>query len=182
VTSQFDDDVRVVRVREHVYSATVSPRWNVGPIPNGGYLLAIAANAMGEVVPGRDVRTITVHFLRPAKNAPVEVHVEPVKVGRRFATLAAKMIQDGEHARVLATFATPEVGEGPRVSAPPPVLPPPEASRSVEFLASPSASASTFATPKRAPGSSREGALRSRASRRGCGFPMGASPTCSLFR
>ncbi|MGZ3417011.1 MAG: thioesterase family protein [Polyangiales bacterium] len=118
-----DEDTRLELVREHVFRAQVSERWNVGPIPNGGYLLAIATRAMNELVPDRELLTMTAHYLRPAKNAPVEVQVELVKIGRRFATLEAKMLQEGEHARVLATFATPGESAPKVLSAPPLVLP-----------------------------------------------------------
>jgi acyl-CoA thioesterase len=119
--SLLDDDTRIERVRENVFRAQVSDRWNVGPVPNGGYLLAIAARAMKELVPDRELLTVNVHFLRPAKNAPVEVQVEPVKIGRRFATLEAKMSQEGEHARILATYATPDEN-APRVLHDPPLV------------------------------------------------------------
>lgn len=121
---QIDDDTRLERVRENVFRAQISERWNVGPVPNGGYLLAIATRAMKELVPDRELLTVNVHFLRPAKNAPVDVQVELVKTGRRFATLEAKMSQEGEHARLLATFATPEENAPRVLSAPPFVLPP----------------------------------------------------------
>lgn len=121
----FDRDTSVHEVSPDVFRAEISDRWNVGPIPNGGYLLAIALRAIGRALPGREPRTVTAHYLRPAKCAPVEVLVERVKEGRRHATAMARMVQAaGEHVRVLATYASPEPAPGPEaISGAPPALP-----------------------------------------------------------
>lgn len=137
MTYQFDADTAVVEVEPGVFRGNVHDRWNVGPVPNGGYLLAMAARAIGAKLPGRELRTITAHYLRPARCAPLEIEVEPVKEGRTYSTAMARLIQEiaepdaavakREHARVLATFASPDARPGPEhVRGTPPELPPVE--------------------------------------------------------
>lgn len=123
----FDDDTAVESIGNDHYRTRISERWNVGPIPNGGYLLSIAARAMGHSFEGREPRVLNVQFLEPAKCAPAELFVERIKEGRRFSTASVRMMQDGkEIARVLGTYAIPTGNElGIRyVHGTPPELPP----------------------------------------------------------
>lgn len=127
MTFEFDADTAVEETEPGIFRASVHDRWNVGTIPNGGYLLAIAARAIGEKLEGRELRTITAHYLRPSKCAPLEVEVEPVKEGRTYATAMARLIQEGrENVRVLATFASARSGGIEHVRGTPPDLPPVE--------------------------------------------------------
>jgi len=128
MTSAFDVDTAVEEVEPGLFRATVSDRWNVGTIPDGGYLLALAARAIGEKLPGRELRTITAHYLRPSRCAPIEIEVEPVKEGRTYATAMARLVQEGkENVRVLATFASPTASGLEHVRGAPPELPPVDA-------------------------------------------------------
>jgi acyl-CoA thioesterase len=133
MTTLFDEDTRLERTGDNRFHARISDRWNVGPVPNGGYLLSIAARALGVSFDDREPRALTVHFLRPSKPGPLVIDVEKVKEGRRFATGVAKLTQnDREIARVLATFAAPGPGAGPRlIAATPPELPPIETCKHV---------------------------------------------------
>jgi acyl-CoA thioesterase len=126
----FDEDTAFDRVDNDRYRARITERWNVGPVPNGGYVTSIATRAMGASFAGREPRSINVQFLRPAHCAPLDIVVEKIKEGRRFSTGSARLLQgDKEIARVLATFAVPEPSAGPRyVSGAPPELPPLETS------------------------------------------------------
>lgn len=126
----FDQDTAVSIINKDHYRAAISERWNAGPVPNGGYLLSIAARAMGASFDGREPRVLNVQFLRPAKCAAVELEVERMKEGRRFSTGSTKLLQDGkEIARVLGTYATHEEATEERgglryVHGAPPELPP----------------------------------------------------------
>lgn len=129
----FDEDTLIERASDTRFRARISDRWNVGAVPNGGYLLAIAARALGAAFDGREPRALTVHFLKPSVPGPLDLDVEKLKEGRRFATGVAKLSQnDREIARVLATFATPGPNAGPRlIAATPPELPPIETCKHV---------------------------------------------------
>ena len=126
---EFDEDTALTEVAPGRFAGQVSARWNVGSVPNGGYLLALALRAVGAVVPGRDPLSATAHYLRPAVPGPLELLVEKVKEGRTIATAEAKLVQSGkEIARVLTSVGTLDPSLGPRfVDALPPPMPPLEA-------------------------------------------------------
>lgn len=118
------------------FAAGISHRWDtVGP-PNGGFLLALLAKGLAGTVPFPDPITLTGHFLRPARHSPVELLVEPVRVGGAHATAMARLHQDNvEILRALATFADLGKASGPtHRDAGPPTLPPPEDCVPIEEL------------------------------------------------
>jgi acyl-CoA thioesterase len=105
-----------------IFEAEVSDRWSIGKAPNGGYLAVLLARAMGEALPQKDPFSITLHFLRVARPGRARIEVEIVRVGRGHATAAARLIQEGEVVRALATFGELGRSEGPtvvRADAPP---------------------------------------------------------------
>ena len=128
MTFEFDQDTAVSPAGPGAYNAEISPRWNVGDKPNGGYLLAIALRAAGAELPLPHPFTATAHYLRAAQNGPALVDVEVVRAGRTHATAEARIIQnDVEIARVLTTFGDLAALDGPtNVSGSPPDLPPVE--------------------------------------------------------
>jgi acyl-CoA thioesterase len=128
--SEFDSDTAVSPGAEPGrFTAQVTPRWNVGPVPNGGYVMSIALRALAASLPGRDPITLTAHFVRAARPGPLDLAVETVKLGKTIATAEARLTQaGGEITRVLASFGALDPGAGARfVDGAPPVLPPPEA-------------------------------------------------------
>jgi acyl-CoA thioesterase len=128
--SRFERDTAVEWVRDGCYRARIDPGWAVidGAAPNGGYLMAVAARAMRAPVDLPDPVTLTAHFLAPPEPGEVEVEVEVVRRGRRHATVAARLVQDGrECTRLLGTFGDLAAADGPtRVDLAPPALPPVE--------------------------------------------------------
>lgn len=86
------------------YSAVVSDRYNIGPVPNGGYVMSLVQRALCARLPGHAPLTLTTHFLRPAMVGPARLEVEVVKEGRRYATARARMWQ-GDH-EVVSSIAT----------------------------------------------------------------------------
>jgi len=124
----FDEDTALEPLADLRFGAGISHRWDtVGP-PNGGFLLALAARALGRAVPFPDPITVTGHFLRPSGHTPVELAVEPVRTGKAHATATGRMHQGGkEILRTLATFSDLAAAGGPtQTDARPPALPPPD--------------------------------------------------------
>lgn len=126
--NDFEQDTQFVSAGEHRHAFTLSDRWNVGPIPNGGYLIAAAAKAMGREVAHTDPLTITGHYLRPAAAGAAEFLVTPIKQGATFDNAQAMLVQDGkERCRFLAAFGTLDRIGGPSWRREePPAMPPPE--------------------------------------------------------
>lgn len=125
----FDVDTGVEAISEHRFTATTTDRWDaLGGGANGGYLLAVALRALGEVMPLPDPVVVSAFFMRPGRHGPGEVEAEVVRAGRRLATGEAHLFQgDKEVVRLLATFADLGASEGRTLMLnEPPGLPPPE--------------------------------------------------------
>lgn len=129
------DTAAAVSGAERRYSAHVHPSWD-GPLTtHGGLLQAIALNAVDREV-NRDgnfqPRSITCHYLRAPQHGDVEIFVDPLRRGRRFASSRATLSQNGKPCiSVLATHSqrglespdnwaipAPDVAAAPERSAP----------------------------------------------------------------
>lgn len=85
-------------------SARISAGYNIGAVPNGGYVLALAARAICEGLRRPDPLTATAHYLAPTTPGDAELRLDLAPDVRRLATGSAVLAQDGtERVRVLAT-------------------------------------------------------------------------------
>ncbi len=125
--SELDEDTAVSPVAEGMWQADVGSRWNVGSAPNGGYLLAIAARAVLATTGRPDPLSVTAHYVSPPEPGPLQVAVETVRSGRRYATATAALRQgEREAVRVLAAVGDLAAMQGPtRVAAEAPTVPGP---------------------------------------------------------
>ena len=124
VSDDFAQVTAVEKIADGRYEGRIAEGWDVAGVPNGGYTLAIAARAMAESV-GRPPLSVTAHFLAPTHPGQCAVIVEPVRVGRRMATLTGALEQDGrESFRVLGTFGESSGADPLLVDGRPPELPP----------------------------------------------------------
>jgi acyl-CoA thioesterase len=124
----FDEDTSVVKTADNVYEAALTDRWNaLGGVPNGGYLLAVALNALQQEMSHPDPVVASATYLRPGKNGPATVTTEIARAGRRVATGEARLSQQGrEIVRVVATFADLSATNGRTdIRSAPPQLPAP---------------------------------------------------------
>ena len=130
--SAFDDDIRLTPIDgSTTFEGQVQPDWNIGNNPNGGYLLALAAQALRQRTPTHpDALSVTVHYLRPGlPGQPCRIHTDLLRSGRQLSTLRATLEQDGE-TRLELLAAMGDLGQpaaAPRLSLPMPEMPPPEA-------------------------------------------------------
>jgi acyl-CoA thioesterase len=123
---EFDDDT-VVSGGGGRYDVALTDRWNIGPNPNGGYVLSVIAAALFDAADKPDPLSMTAHYLRPASPGAGVVEVEVFRVGRRHTHLQARLVQDTERVRVLAVFGDLDAASGlTLVRELPPDLPPPE--------------------------------------------------------
>ena len=125
---RFARDTAVQRVAAGRYHGRIDPGWAVlqGGVPNGGYVMALAARAMRAELAHPDPVTLTAHFLTAPEPGEVEVRVEVIRRGGRHSSVAARLLQSGrERTRLLGTFTDLTTAEGPtRMEAKPPELPP----------------------------------------------------------
>lgn len=113
------------------YSAEVDTGWSAPTGPNGGYLAAIvarAAEAHASPAGERQLRSLTVHYLRPAREeVELELAVETVREGRRVSNLRLVGRQDGKEVlmAVAALSVTGLQTAGSWAPGLPDVAPPP---------------------------------------------------------
>jgi acyl-CoA thioesterase len=128
--SAFDDDIRLEPAGEHAWTGLVTPRWNIGANPNGGYLLALAYAGMRQAMPAYpDPLSVTVHYLKPGlPDRPCRVDVEVLSTGRRIGTARATLFQDGTvRLAVLASLGDLATDDAPALTLEAPAMPLPEA-------------------------------------------------------
>jgi acyl-CoA thioesterase len=130
ITSEFERATAVRPLGDGLYAGEVDGGWSAPTGPNGGYLAAIATRALqAHVAPSgeRQLRSLTCHYLRPAREGAIDFEVETIRAGRRFSTARLTASQDGKQAfTALAAFSTgglasagtwspamPEAGEPP---------------------------------------------------------------------
>jgi hypothetical protein len=101
----FDHDTAVKTAGAHNRSsAHIGAGYNIGAVPNGGYVLAIAARAICLGLRRADPLTVTGHYLAPTTPGQAELRLDLAPDARRLATGSAVLVQDGtERVRALAT-------------------------------------------------------------------------------
>ena len=136
--SAFDDDTQVTPLGcmaegtgdTAAFHAQVQPRWNIGNNPNGGYLLALAAQALRRHMPEQpDPLSLTAHYLRPGLSGqPCRIDTRLLRRGRQLSTLRATLSQDGgTRLELLASMG--DLGDAAppaQLAMPRPELPPPD--------------------------------------------------------
>jgi acyl-CoA thioesterase len=126
---EFDVDTSVEALGDDRFRALVSSGYSIGPFPNGGYILALAVSAMGRTTALPDPLAVSAHFVSPTEHGRAAgIDVEVVRQGRSYATLAARLHQDGnERVRVIATYGDLTAVQGATAEhGSPPDLPPPD--------------------------------------------------------
>ncbi|MDH6139829.1 acyl-CoA thioesterase [Kitasatospora sp. GP30] len=116
------------------YRGELGAGWQIGGGINGGLLLAVAANALRQELPGHpDPVSISGYYLSTSRPGPLSVQTEVIRRGRGLSNATASLSQldeDGhpaERLRVVAGYTDLAALDGEvRTSAVPPQLPPPE--------------------------------------------------------
>ena len=138
--SAFDDDTRVTRLGSlpegtdttAAFTGQVQPSWNIGNNPNGGYLLALAAQALRQHTPAQpDPLSLTAHYLRPGLSGqPCRIDTQLLRSGRQLSTLRATLSQDGgtrlELLAAMGDLGSADAAPPARLTLPRPELPPPD--------------------------------------------------------
>lgn len=123
----FDIATQVQTVSDGIFRADLDAGWNVGPIPNGGYLLSVVTGAFAAQSQHPHPLSLTAQYLRPSSNGPATLTTEVVKRGRQVDFLTATLSQDGkERLRATGLFGNLERPGGAMTAASAPDLPPPD--------------------------------------------------------
>ncbi len=130
---EFDRSIAVRSGGDGRYDADLSDGWVVGGGVNGGYLLAVMANAIRAEVPAKpDPIAVSAHYVSASTPGPAALRVDVRREGGSVATVAVELVQD-ETTRItllatvgdLARFAE-RAGDEERSWAEEPQLPPRE--------------------------------------------------------
>lgn len=136
---EFDEDTELQQVGELRYEGALSDRWNIGRVPNGGYVLSVAFRGAQAMLPHPDVLTLSAHYVAPTAPGPLVLEGELVHAGRSSSCAMLRLLQEGkERARFLATaghFIDPAANLADHSeSGPPPELPPRERCVRTEYV------------------------------------------------
>lgn len=128
--SQYDDETTVTPLGDGHFRGQVSGQWNIGDNPNGGYLLSLITNAIGQSIEHPDPISVTTHYLRPGlPEHDCDIAVEVLRTGRTLSTVRATLTQDGKARLTVLTaysdLSTP-AGLDSDITLPAPELPAPD--------------------------------------------------------
>jgi acyl-CoA thioesterase len=127
MTTRFDTDTAITPIGPGQFEANLDPGWWIVRGPNGGYIAAILVNALAMAVDdaARELRSITIHYLRPPAEGRAQVETAVERSGRTLTSVTARMHQDGVlQALAIAAFATGRDGPDLHHNTMPEVAPP----------------------------------------------------------
>lgn len=102
----FDTDVLLSEAANSRFAGIISDNWSVNGNPNGGYLMAMIANAMLQKSDKKTTPTVTANYLSRCVPGKVEIRVSEIARSKQFTRFEASLMQDGsEKVRALGTFA-----------------------------------------------------------------------------
>lgn len=105
----------LARTAEGRYEGAIPPGWAVGAGANGGIIAAILARAAEHEVndPGRPIRSLTAHFMRPPQAGPITVTASCERAGRTLSNVSLRLSQGGrDMALALVACAQPREAIG----------------------------------------------------------------------
>ncbi|MDP6894788.1 MAG: thioesterase family protein [Acidimicrobiales bacterium] len=131
--SQFVNETSLKRESKNSWTGVLNDNWNIGDVPNGGYLLAVVLRAMKEEVGSENLLSANAHYLRPGSaNNEARVDLDVLREGNNISTYSGSLTQNGKLSlQVLAAFGEVENVDDqiPQIKSEAPVLPPPDACR-----------------------------------------------------
>lgn len=126
MSSRYDTDTAITPTGEGTFDVRIDGGWWIQRGPNGGYVAALLARAIGQYVGEGDkhARSLTVHYQAPATEGPAQISVCTERVGRTVHFTAARLVQgdrliataSAAHARLNAdspAFADPSFPDYP---------------------------------------------------------------------
>jgi len=127
MTTRFDNDTATTLIGPGQFDAKLDNGWFIVRGPNGGYIAAILVNALSQAVDDaeRELRSITIHYLRPPTEGSARIETTIERTGRTLTSVTARMFQQGAlQAIAIAAFAKSRGGPELHQYAMPDVQPP----------------------------------------------------------
>jgi acyl-CoA thioesterase len=125
--TDFDRDTALEPHDDGTFIGEVADGWWTPRGPLGGYVMALLLRGITDAVaaPERQVRSLTVNFLRTPAAGPITVRPQVERAGRSVTTATGRLEQDGElMALAIASYSGPwpgpELVEAPMPSVAPP--------------------------------------------------------------
>ena len=94
--SQFAEDTAVERVGENLWRGHVRAGWRIGAVPNGGYVLALAGQALRQALDHPDPLSVNAFYLAPAVLGPIDCRVDVLRRGRNTTHASVQMVHETE--------------------------------------------------------------------------------------
>ncbi|NBU17052.1 MAG: thioesterase family protein [Actinobacteria bacterium] len=107
---EFDEATSLTALGDGRYATPIHDRWDINGNANGGYLLALVANAMRAESGRAHPVSVTMHYLSPGPAGDGVTRTSVMKSGKRFVTVAGTLAQDGRdiataHGRPVDTLS-----------------------------------------------------------------------------
>ncbi|MGD0211340.1 MAG: thioesterase family protein [Desulfomonilia bacterium] len=102
----FDYDISLSHEEPFHFKGPVTDNWSINGTPNGGYLIAILANAMLQNSEKRTTPIVTANYLSRCVPGEADLYVEEFSRSTQFNRFQVRLLQEGkERVRALGTFA-----------------------------------------------------------------------------
>ena len=103
----YDQDIAISDQGTQKYAAAISSNWSINGVPDGGYLMAILADAMQRQSEREATPVITANYLARCEPGDALVSVEKIGQSKQFDRFQASLHQnDVEKIRAIDTFAS----------------------------------------------------------------------------
>ncbi|MFO8048234.1 MAG: thioesterase family protein [Desulfosudaceae bacterium] len=121
--TQFDNDIALSAGPAGTFGAEISPRWSINDNPDGGYLMALLAEAVRIRSDKPWPAIITANFIARCRPGPAEIKTSRLGSSRSFERWQAELLQEGQaKIRVLGTMIDRQAEAEKRYELPPPEM------------------------------------------------------------
>ena len=107
---QFDHDTLLVPDESFSFCGQITDNWSINGVPDGGYLMAMLANAMMHHCRLRQTPIITANYLNRCEPGEAKILIEKIAASKQFERFQANLHQSGkEKIRAFGTFASESI-------------------------------------------------------------------------
>ncbi len=104
----FDQDISLTETAPDAFKIQISRNWSINGNPNGGYLMALMANAMLQRSHKKSMVISTATYLSKTLPGDADIFIENIGLSNHFDRWQARLVQgDKEKIRAIATFSDP---------------------------------------------------------------------------